>query len=79
MRVASTLCFQFLHLDAGAPLHKEFAIAVRGEPNLHLVFYWRNVTSEMQSPWTLPVLVMSKSSGNRVLPSRLCSHFPSRH
>ena len=39
----------------------------------------RNVTGDMRSPWTLSVVLMSKSSENRVLASRLCSHFSSRH
>ena len=39
----------------------------------------RYVTGEMRSPWTSPAVVMSKSSGNRVLSSRLCSHFSSGH
>ena len=44
-----------------------------------LELFLSNVTGEMQSPWTLPIIVVSKSSDNRVLASRLCSHFSSRH
>ena len=44
-----------------APLHDEHVIAVREEPNVHIEFYKRDVTDGVQSPWKLPVYVVSMS------------------
>ena len=36
-------------------------IAIGKKRNLHLVFYQRDVTDGMRTPWKLPVDVVSKS------------------
>ena len=39
--------------DVDSKLHYECVIAVREEPNLHIVFYQRDVPDGMRTPWKL--------------------------
>ena len=53
--VVSEIVFQPLHSDTDtSKLHDERIIAVREEPNLHIVFYQKDVRDEMRTPWQLP-------------------------
>ena len=55
---------QQMHLDAGAPLHEECAIAVREEPNVRPEFYWRVVTGAMLNSCAQRDLVSAFASGH---------------
>ena len=53
--VTSEITSQPLEPDTDtSKLHDERTIAVREEPNLHIVFYQKNVLDEMRTPWKLP-------------------------
>ena len=39
--------------DVDSKLHDERIIAVQEEPNLHIVFYQRDVPDGMRTPWKL--------------------------
>ena len=53
--VTSEVTLQPLEPDTDtSKLHDERIIAVREEPNLHIVFYQKDVPDEIRTPWKLP-------------------------